>query len=310
MTRAYKHLFGPVPSRRLGRSLGVDLVPHKVCPIDCVYCEVGRTTQKTIERREYVPTEEILDELRAKLAENVPIDIITLSGSGEPTLHSGIGRIIGEIKAMTPIPVAVLTNGNLLYDPQVRREILQADLVLPSLDAGDDETYRRINRPCEGATFDRLIEGLKAFRSEYPGRIRLEVFFVAGINDTVEQAHKIRQLVDQIKPDQIDVNSIARPPAEPDARAVPHERLRELAAILGEKAQVIAPRAWQEKAFLAVSADDVLALLRRRGCTAEDLAKGLSAPRQRINQLLEELQAEGLISRQHRSEDDYFIALP
>ncbi len=366
MSRIYKHLFGPVPSRRLGKSLGVDLVPHKLCPIDCVYCEVGPTTQKTIERREYVPVEEVLEEVRAKLAENVPIDIITLSGSGEPTLHSGVGRVIRGIKEMTRLPVAVLTNGNLLYDPQVRRDILPADLVLPSLDAGDAETYARINRPCEQATFERLIAGLKAFRAEYPGRIRLEVFFVAGINDTADQARKIRSLIDQIKPDQIDVNSIARPPAEPDARAVPFERLGELAAILGDKAEVIASRPRQEQESgignresgkhsqaadaqsaptqipvsrppnpesrlpipdsqipipdprfpipdsqlptpASVSPDAVLALLRRRGCRAEDVAKGLSAPRERIDQLLADLVARHLVTRQQRPDGEYFV---
>jgi wyosine [tRNA(Phe)-imidazoG37] synthetase (radical SAM superfamily) len=308
--RVYKHLFGPVSSRRLGRSLGVDLVPHKVCPIDCVYCEVGPTTIKTVARREYVSTAEILAELRDKLDEHVPIDIITLSGSGEPTLHSEIGTIIREIKKMTPIPVAVLTNGNLLYDPQVRQEILQADMVLPSLDAGDEETYRRINRPCAEATFERLIEGLKAFRHEYLGRIRLEVFFVAGINDTPEHARKIRVLIDQIKPDRIDVNSVARPPAEESAVAVDYEKLRQLAEILGTKAEVVASRKVQDISSRQVTADDILALLRRRGCTADELTRGLSADRQQIEQLLRDLLQRGLIRREARPGGNYYQIEP
>ena len=164
------HLFGPVPSRRLGRSLGVDLIPPKTCPYDCIYCEVGPTTCQTGERFSY-QTEAIIEELADYLKDpGVKPDVITLAGSGEPTLNLGLGRIIREIKAMSQIPVAVLTNGALLYLPEVRRELAAADIVLPSLDSAREETYRAINRPLPELPLESLLEGLRAFRQEYRGR--------------------------------------------------------------------------------------------------------------------------------------------
>lgn len=306
--RRYKHLFGPVNSRRLGRSLGVDLVGHKICPIDCIYCEVGATTRKTLQRAEYEPTEEILAELRDKLAQDVPIDYITLSGAGEPTLHSRLGEIIDAIKAMTSIPVAVLTNGNLLFDPQVRRELLGADLVLPSLDAGDEATYLRMNRPCPEATFARLVEGLRAFRKDYPGQIRLEVLLVAGVNDSPEQVRKIRVLIDQIQPDLVDVNTVTRPPTESDARAVPPAKLAKLAAILGEKANVIASAPSAAPAAARVDAQTLLDLLRRRPCTLDDMADGLASNVIVIIPLIGRLLEEGKVHLVAQDGKEYFVA--
>jgi len=164
----HKLIFGPVPSRRLGRSLGVDLVPYKVCSYDCIYCQVGKTTRKTATRDEYVPTDEVLAELAQVFEAGCECDYVTLSGSGEPTLHRDVGRIIARIKELTDTPVAVLTNGSLLSDPQVRKDLMQADLVVPSLDAADPETFEAINRPCAGLDFDAMVEGLAAFRREYP----------------------------------------------------------------------------------------------------------------------------------------------
>ena len=174
------HLFGPVPSRRLGRSLGVDLVPRKTCPYDCIYCEVGPTTQKTITRLDY-QADEIMAELAAYLHQGPPpLDYITLAGSGEPTLNLGLGRIIRRLKALTGTPVAVLTNGALLYLPEVRDELKLADLVLPSLDAAREESFRAINRPLPDYPLSRLIEGLEAFRREYAGQIWLEILLLQG----------------------------------------------------------------------------------------------------------------------------------
>ena len=307
MERQYKHLFGPVPSRRLGRSLGVDLVPFKVCPIDCIYCEVGRTTFKTIRRDEYVPTEEILDELRQKLAEGAPIDVITITGSGEPTLHNRLGEIIQRIKALTPIPVAVLTNGNLLYDAVVRHDLAAADMVLPSLDAADAHTYARINRPCEEATFERLVEGLLVFRREYRGRIYLEVFFVAGVNDSEEQAQKMRALIDQIKPDRVDVNTVIRPPAESDSRAVDPHRLLRLCKILGPGAQIIVPMPLEARQTRPVTEHDILELLRRRPCTLDDLVAGLAAGHGEVHEQVGRLLADGRLRSVRQDGKDYLL---
>lgn len=294
--RKYKHIFGPVPSRRLGRSLGVDLVPFKACPFDCTYCQLGRTTNKTAERREYVPTQEVLDELAERFAsEPNCCDVVTLSGSGEPTLHSGLGRVIAGIKAVAKVPVVVLTNGALLSDPQVRRELLRADIVAPDLDAGDEETFQKINRPCGGVTLRAIVEGLKAFRREYRGQLCVEVFAVAGVNDSDEQMGRIAAILDEIRPDQIDLNTVARPPAEATARAVDPARLERLRQILGPKARIIAPRAGAGGTG-AAGKDAIADMVRRHPCTLEDIVTATGAPRAEVERLLAELVNEGRLS--------------
>ena len=177
MSEEQKYLYGPVPSRRLGLSLGVDIVPFKVCTLDCIYCQLGRTSEKTMERKDYVDVEAVLAELRAKLVEGLEADFITISGSGEPTLNAGLGQLIEGIKKITNIPVAVLTNGTLLTNQSVRADCARADVVMPSLDAGDDQTFRKVNRPHKDISIENLIAGLCAFRNEFAGQMWLEVFF-------------------------------------------------------------------------------------------------------------------------------------
>ena len=169
--KVVKHVYGPVHSRRLGLSLGVDLVPYKTCPFDCIYCQLGRTTRRTVQRAAYVPVDKILGDLKRSLREVPKPDFITLSGSGEPTLHSGIGKIITGIRAITSIPIAFLTNGALLGDEDVRSGCRLADVVLPSLDAGDEAAYARVNRPAPGLTLRSLVEGLAGFREDFSGEI-------------------------------------------------------------------------------------------------------------------------------------------
>ena len=234
------HLFGPVPSRRLGRSLGVDLIPPKTCPYDCIYCEVGPTTCQTRERFSY-QTEAIIQELADYLKDpGVRPDVITLAGSGEPTLNLGLGRIIREIKAMSQIPVAVLTNGALLYLPEVRRELAAADVVLPSLDAARAETYAAINRPLPELSFESLIDGLTAFRREYQGRIWLEVMLLKGLNDTEEELTLLRRALQKIAPDKIQLNTAVRPVVEDAARPLDQAEMEAAAASLGGPVEVIA----------------------------------------------------------------------
>jgi len=305
-TRTYKHLFGPVPSRRLGRSLGVDLVPFKVCPFDCLYCQLGRTTRKTALRREYIPTDEILAELRTWLASGVGCDYITLSGSGEPTLHSRLERIIAAIKDATDIPLAVLTNAALLSDPEVRRALLRADLVAPSLDAGDEKTFARINRPCAGLSLRSLVEGLEAFRREYAGVIRLEVFLADGVNTDEAQLQKIKHLIDRIRPDRIDINTVARPPAEEDLRPADAPTLQRAREIFGPSATIIAPCRSAASGTRPISQEDVWSLLQRRPCTLEDLAAGLGRPRQELMALLKELCASGAVRMTRQADGDFY----
>lgn len=215
-----KHIFGPVPSRRLGISLGVDIIPFKTCSLDCIYCECGRTTNHTIERQRFFPPEIITAEMQEILKENIHLDFITFSGSGEPALNSDIGTLIKEIKEMTSTPVAVLTNGTLLYDQSVREDLAEADLVLPSLDAVTENVFRKINRPVKGLDIKKIIMGLIEFRKIYKGDIWLEVFISRGINDSAEELLKLYSAIKEIRPHKVQLNSLDRPPAYKGAEPV------------------------------------------------------------------------------------------
>jgi wyosine [tRNA(Phe)-imidazoG37] synthetase (radical SAM superfamily) len=234
------HVFGPVASRRLGRSLGVDPVPFKTCHWNCVYCQLGRTVPLRAARRAYVPEEDILAEVRAALGRlDGGIDWITFAGSGEPTLHAGLGRMIREVKALTPTPVAVLTSGALLFQEDVRRDLLPADAVLPSLDAGTERTYRAVNRPWPGLAFDRLVEGLVAFRAEYRGRLWVEVMLLGGLNDSDDELNGIAAVLRRVRPDRVYVNVPTRPPAEAWVRPPDPERLARAVGLLGATAEMM-----------------------------------------------------------------------
>ncbi|MCX6356850.1 MAG: radical SAM protein, partial [Candidatus Aureabacteria bacterium] len=207
-------IFGPVPSRRLGLSLGIDLIPYKTCCFDCVYCQLGRTTRKTVRRLTHVPVCRILHELTSRLARGGRIDWITLAGSGEPTLYSEIGALIRAIKRMTDIPVAVLTSGALLNRPAVRKELRFADLVIPDLDAGSARTFQKINRPHHSLNFQVMVKGIRDFVAKFPGRVWLEVALVRGVNDAPSELAKIGSLAARIRPERLQLNTMARPPAE------------------------------------------------------------------------------------------------
>jgi len=305
--RKRKHVYGPVPSRRLGRSLGVDLVPYKVCPFDCTYCQVGRTTVHTDRRDAYLDADEVLAEVREALAAGPECDYVTLSGSGEPTLHADLARIVAAIKAMTDVPLAVLTNSALLSDPAVRQALLPADLIVPSLDAGDAETFARVNRPCAGVTFEKVLDGLKALRREYAGRIRLEVLLVAGLNDSDEQVAALRAAIDAIGPDAVELNTVTRPPADDDARAVAPDDLERIRRALGPKARIVAGYTGADAVAGDVTGDDVLALVRRRPCTIDDLAAGLQCHRWEAEKVVAALHAAGKVTREDRAGRSYVL---
>ena len=305
-----EYVFGPVPSRRLGRSLGIDVVPHKVCTLDCLYCQVGRTTQRTLDRAVYVPTDQVLAQARDKLTRGARPDYITLSGSGEPTLHADLDRIITELKAMSDVPVAVLTNGSTLWDADVRAACAKADLILPSLDAGDETVFRYINRPCPGLTLQRVVDGLVALREAFAGPIWLEVFLLRGVNAIEAEVLKIKALTDRIKPDRIQLNTAVRPTAEEYALMVPQEEMKHLCALMGPSAEVIADyTAVSGDAGFQATADELLAMLRRRPCTLDDVSAGLAIHRNEAVKYLEDLSAKGLIGSQRRGRKEYFHAV-
>jgi len=290
-----RNVFGPVPSRRLGRSLGIDLVPSKACSYDCLYCQLGRTTRKTIERREYVPMTDILMEVEERLAAGATADYVTLSGSGEPTLHAECGDIIRTIKTLTHIPVAVLTNGSLLWDPAVREELSAADLVIPSLDAGDAEMFVRVNRPHPEIEFERMVEGLVAFSREYAGRIWLEVFLLDGITADEAEVRKIAGHAARIRTDKVQINTVSRPPAENAAKAPSSERLAELAKLFGPEAELVHgfSGTLDEHEFLIGKAR-ILDLLSRRPHDLDEISSLLSLNPNEALKLLEGLLHEGM----------------
>jgi len=292
-----KHVFGPVPSRRLGQSLGIDPIPFKTCNWNCVYCQLGRTTPLTNIRRNYFPPEKIVDEVRAALESRQPgeIDWVTFVGSGEPTLHAGLGWMVLQVKGLTSIPVAVITNGSLLYRPEVRQELLAADAVLPTLDAGNEELYRAINRPWPSLTFESLVKGLIAFRAAYTGKLWLEVMLVHGLNDTEPALAKLAALVQQINPDEVHINLPDRPPAEPWVKPPDEECLLRASALLGGMARVVYPA---EGVFdlsgYAEVVDAIVGIITRHPMLQEDLLRSLDrwTPAQ-IRAALADLAASG-----------------
>ncbi|MCK5676164.1 MAG: radical SAM protein, partial [Verrucomicrobia bacterium] len=240
MSESYKYLFGPVPSRRLGRSLGVDLIPFKTCTMDCTYCQLGGTTCETGERGDYVPMRDVLAELERWKAVDGKADHITLAGSGEPTLHTGFGEVLRWVKNNTDIPSVLLTNGSLLHLPEVRIAAALADKVKVTLSAWDEASFRQIHRPVQDVTFDLLIEGERVFRGEYTGELSVEVFIVDGVNSDIPNVRKIAAIAETLNPDRIDLNTAVRPPADSGVHAATPEQLDELAKLFDPKAMVVA----------------------------------------------------------------------
>jgi len=276
---AYRHIYGPVPSRRLGRSLGIDLVPHKTCTYDCIYCQLGRTTNKTCERKEYVGIADVLAELEAKLAFGPAPDYISLAGSGEPTLNLRIGELIEGIKSMTGIPVAVLTNGSLLWQDDVRAALMEADLVLPSLDAGDGGMFRYVNHPHRDIAFETMVDGLGEFIRVFPQSVWLEVFLLAGVTGIPSEIEKIGAIVRKIRPQRVQLNTVFRPPAEEFADPVSADQLESFKNLLPGTVEVISSH---DRSVPPVSdagrsmAPEIISLLKRRPCTLQGVSSGLA----------------------------------
>jgi wyosine [tRNA(Phe)-imidazoG37] synthetase (radical SAM superfamily) len=298
----YKYLFGPVPSRRLGMSLGIDLIPKKVCSLDCVYCEVGKTTKLTTDRLEYVKYDKVIAELRDFMSSNPKIDYITFSGSGEPTLNSRIGDVLNFVKENYPnVKTAVLTNGTLLSDKKLRQDLLEADVILPSLDAAGQEAFVKINRPAAGISLQDYIQGIIDLRKEYEGKIWLEVLFLKGYNDSEDELIRLKEAIEKIKPDSVQLNTLDRPGTVDGLIALTKEELQHIIDFWGfDHVEIIANQI--ERTTISSYRSDVesaiLETIARRPCTLDDLHRLLGIHVNEINKYLGTLETEGKITTQ------------
>ena len=304
----YKYLFGPVPSRRFGRSLGVDLSPYKTCSLDCVFCQLGRTTQRTVTRQEYVPTDMVLSELEDWLKADGRADYITLSGSGEPTLHSGFGEILEFIRSKSTIPAALLTNGTMLDFQEVRDAASLANVVKVSLSAWDQASYGWVNRPHPQLLFDNLVEGQKAFRSQFKGQIWMEVFLMAGINSMPADVRKIAALAKEIAPDRIQLNTAVRPPAEDFATPLSKERMEALINLFHPTAEIIAEFRPKHANHIQANQETIFSMLQRRPCTADQIAEIFGMHLNEVSKYLGNLMRTDQIRTERKNTTVYYEA--
>jgi len=253
----YKYIYGPVPSRRLGISLGISPVEKKSCNYSCIYCQLGRTNCMLNNRKEFFPVEDIFDELDGFLVNGVELDVVTIVGEGEPTLYSDLGQLIAGIKKRTDKPIVVITNGALLSEEEVREDLKGADIVLPSLDAYDEESFRKINRPHGKIEFEKSYEGLVQFSKTYKGNLWLETMLIKGINDDVQSLLKLKELMGEINYQRLYINVPVRPPAENDVAQPSEENIKNAINILGG----VAIDSLVSKGFYSDIEDDYKAVL-------------------------------------------------
>lgn len=307
MAEPTQAIFGPVPSRRLGFSLGIDLVPYKVCSLDCVYCQIDRTTEKSLTRKDYVCIDTILDQLKARLAEGVKADVISLTGSGEPTLNAGLGDLIEGIRALTSVPIAIITNSTLLNEPEVRTQCAKADILLPSLDAVTPEAYTKVNRPHETLTVEALIQGLVEFRAQFSGEIWLEIFLVEGMNTDPEHVQALRRAIERIAPNRVQLNTAVRPTADSGIVRLSPERMLAIANQLGPKCEIIAdfskaPSTAEE----AIGPEHILNLVDRHPSSMSDICACLGLSVSRAQALIATLTGSGQVVLAQRDRTTYY----
>lgn len=303
------HIYGPVPSRRLGFSLGIDIIPFKTCTLDCIYCQLGSTAQKTMQRKEYYSPSEILIQIKEKLASGQRIDTITFSGSGEPTLNNLLGKLIREIKKMSTLPVAVLTNGTLFADKTVRKALMAADFIIPSLDAATQQVFLKTNRPCSPLKIEEIIKGLILFRREFKGSIWLEIMLVKGVNDFPSHIQKLKEAASRIKPDKIQLNTVVRPPAEKSAQPLSPEEMEKIRKAFGKNCEIIAK--FDKKALKPLQKDfegAILAMIQRRPVTLSDISASLGRNKNEVIKYLDILLEEGKIRTVTHKDLTYFEA--
>ena len=302
------YIFGPVPSRRLGLSLGVDLIPSKTCTYDCLYCQVGKTTCKTVDIESYVPAGDVLDELGSALKKTSP-ETITLAGSGEPTLHSGIGEIIEFIKEKTDTQVALLTNGSLLWREEVRDRVLDADIIMPTLSTVFEDTFNRIHRPHSDLKLPDIIGGIKRLREAYKGKLLIEIILLAGFNDSDRELIGLKNVLEEISPDKIQLNTVVRPPTDSSALALDMKKLESIKDFFGDNAEIVAKAPLRQHVGEYDSqADAIIEMTRRRPVSNTDIARILNIELKDLEGLLKGLLIKGRIRKQKHAGEVYYIS--
>jgi wyosine [tRNA(Phe)-imidazoG37] synthetase (radical SAM superfamily) len=290
------HIYGPVPSRRLGFSLGIDIIPFKTCSLNCIYCQIGPTTKKIIHRKEYLSSSGILSQIKKKLSSGQRIDYITFSGSGEPTLNKILEKLIREIRKITSIPVAVLTNSTLLSQKSTRNALMHADLVVPSLDAATQEIFVKVNRPHSSLKLEEIIKGLWKFRQEFKGSIWLEIMLVKSVNDSPSHIRKLKKAIAEIKPDKVQLNTVIRPPAEKNAHPLSLRELEKINKVFGKNCEIIAEFSREAQKSTPENLEGaILSLIQRRPVTLADISNSLGKGKNEITRSLDSLFVEGKI---------------
>ena len=294
-------IYGPVPSRRFGLSLGVDVLPHKTCSMDCIYCQLGPSEHTVVEQAVFYPVEDVLDDVASALERGPRPNVITLAGSGEPTLYASLGELLDGLHALADIPILVITNSTMLHMPETAAAVMKADILAPSLDAGDEETYRVINRTDPGVSFETMFEALRAVTHAHPGEVHLEVMLVEGLNDSEKSLIALRDRIVQLRVDRIDINTPVRPPV-PERGALPcsEETLHRAQALFGPKAMPIADfrRALRPSVPRGKFSDrdkDIREMLLRRPCSAADIASGLRMAEPAVRESLQRMVAACLV---------------
>ena len=307
-------VYGPVPSRRLGISLGVDVVPYKNCSYDCIYCQLGKTTDHTIRRRSFVSVDLVMREIKEVINQNSDIDYITFSGSGEPTLNLDICEMITRVKSFTQIPVAVLTNGSLLWDRRVREDVTRADLVVPSVDAVSEDIFQKVNRPIEGLDVKKVLDGIREFCKDYRGKIYLEIMLVKDVNDSEEEIRRINQFVGELNVDKIQLNTVIRPPGDPSAEPLDEHELLKIKALFDPKLPVAIVADFDRMTSKAYHKDleqAIIEFLKRRPARREEMATALGVHPNEIAKYLQALEKSKRIKRlrtENGPEAHYVIA--
>ncbi|MDD5195184.1 MAG: radical SAM protein [Candidatus Omnitrophica bacterium] len=305
------YFYGPVPSRRLGFSLGVDITPKKACVFNCVYCQLGKTTKLTTTRFHYVKFPTFKKELKNILKRKPKIDYITIAGSGEPTLHKGLDTIIALIKAETrnKYPVCVITNSALLDREEVRRELLQADLIIPSLDAATKRTFYKIDRPHRDVRFENIIKGLIALRQEFKGKIWLEIMVLSGYNDTRQEAEAFKKIIKKINPDKVQLNLPVRPTGAKIALPE-YKKLLMLKKIIGKKAEIVSGFYKDtQKKFSQSIKQDIIKYLKVRPATLVDLTKATGQNKFYLKKQLKTLIAKKIVKEKNYHHNKYFVSI-